>query len=106
MKKLLFVAALGVAGLASAKEVKNESTAAKKEVEKETVSEKKLSQNSKEQAKILLKEIAWVGVSTWCGKVFYLNANDYSSMAELNDAATYFTNQQCAGASTFTGQFT
>jgi hypothetical protein len=50
--------------------------------------------------------ITWIGVSTWCGKVFYLNASDYSSYEELDAAATQFTNQQCAGASTFTGQYT
>ncbi|KFF21306.1 hypothetical protein [Chryseobacterium sp. JM1] len=103
MKKLLFIAALGAVGVMSAKEIKKENISVKN---KEVVTGKVELQNVKEQTKRVIVLYNWIGVSTWCGKVFYLDANDYSSMAELNSDAAYFTNQQCAGASTFTGQYT
>lgn len=100
MKKFFLIVAIGVAGLMSAK-----GTSYKKVNKKSETTEKK-AVNNKLSAKANAAFYNWVGVSTWCGKVFYLDASDYSSMGELNDAATQFTNQQCAGASTFTGQYT
>lgn len=83
--------------------------AKKPETKRETV-ESKNSKNTKQDSqidlKVALKPIAWIGVSTWCGKVFYLNANDYSNYEELDAAATQFTQQQCAGHSTLPTQFT
>jgi len=102
MKKLLLVAALGVAGLVSAKDVKSEIA----DVKNEVVKNENAKEVSKEQSKVILRDIAWIGVSTWCGKVFYLNANDYSSFEELDAAAGQFTQQQCAGASSQIVQFT
>ena len=100
MKKIFFIAALGVAGLVSAKGVADKKVGKKAEtIEKKAV-------NNKVSIKAKAAFYNWVGVSTWCGKVFYLDASDYSSMDELSDAATQFTNQQCSGASTFTGQYT
>lgn len=92
MKKLLLLAAFGVAGFVSAKDVKTEST----DLKKENVTKKSLNKNSKQQSKVLPGGINWIGVSTWCGKVFYLNANDYSNSEELDAAAAHFTQQQCA----------
>jgi len=103
MKKLLFVATFCVAGLMSAKNAE----AKKQEAKKETVESKSnesTAQDLQKDLKVALKPIVWIGVSTWCGKVFYLDANDYTSMDELNDAATYFSDQQCSG--TFVGQYT
>lgn len=100
MKKLILIAALGVAGIISAKDV-----ADKKVIKKaETIEIKYINNNIDKKAK--MPPITWIGVSTCCGKVFYLNATDYSSYEELDAAASQFTNQQCAGASTFTGQYT
>lgn len=100
MKKVILIAALGVAGLVSAK-----GSADKKVIKKtETTVKKVLNSNASNKTKAAFYN--WIGVSTWCGKVFYLEASDYSSFEELDAAATQFTNQQCAGASTFTGQYT
>ncbi|SIS92573.1 hypothetical protein SAMN05421786_103153 [Chryseobacterium ureilyticum] len=96
MKKLILIVALGVTGVMSAKEV------ADKKVD--TTEKKAISNKTSNKAKAVFYQ--WIGVSTWCGKVFYLDASDYTGVGELNDAATQFTNQQCAGASTFTGQYT
>ncbi|WP_294209716.1 hypothetical protein [uncultured Chryseobacterium sp.] len=102
MKKLLFVATICVAGLTSAKNLEIKKPEAKRETV-ELKNTENTKQNSLKDLKVALKPIAWIGVSTWCGKVFYLDANDYTSMDELNDAATYFTDQQCSG--TFVGQY-
>ncbi|MEY8758660.1 hypothetical protein [Chryseobacterium tongliaoense] len=100
MKKLLFITALGAAGLTSAKEIKKENTSVKN---KEAVIEKVESQNLEKQVKIAISLHNWIGVSTWCGKVFYLDANDYSNIADLNADAAYFTDQQCASTQLGTG---
>ncbi|EFK36865.1 Uncharacterised protein [Chryseobacterium gleum] len=100
MKKIFFIAALGVAGFMSAK-----GSADNKVIRKaKTTDNKSVNSNTSNKAKAAFYN--WIGVSTWCGKVFYLDASDYSSFEELDAAATQFTNQQCAGASTFTGQYT
>jgi len=103
MKKLLFVATICVAGLMNAKNAEIKKPELKRETA-ESKSNESTKQDSQTDLKVALKPIAWIGVSTWCGKVFYLDANDYTSMDELNDAATYFTDQQCSG--TFVGQYT
>ena len=100
MKKLLFIVALGAAGLTSAKEIKKEDASVKN---KEGVTEKVENQNLEKQVKIAMLLRNWIGVSTWCGKVFYLDASDYSSIADLNADATYFTDQQCASTQLGTG---
>ena len=92
MKKLFLLAALGVAGFASAKSVKTENV----ELKREVVKVEYVKEVSTKQSKVLLRDISWIGVSTWCGKVFYLNANDYSNIEELDAAAAQFTQQQCA----------
>lgn len=97
MKKLLFIAALGAAGLTNAKEIKKENTSVKN---KEAVTE---NQDLERQVKIAILLRNWIGVSTWCGKVFYLDADDYSSDEELYSAASYFTGQQCATTQLGTG---
>lgn len=38
---------------------------------------------------------AWVAVPTWCGKIFYLDMNHYSSEEQLISAAAHFTDAQC-----------
>jgi len=105
MKKLLFVATICVAGLMNAKNAEAEKPELKKETA-ESKSNESTKQDSQADLKVVLKPIAWIGVSTWCGRVFYLNANDYSNYEELDAAATQFTQQQCAGHSVLPTQFT
>jgi len=105
MKKLLFIATLCVAGLVSAKNAEVKKPEAKRETA-ESKNNESTKQDSQTDLKVALKRIAWIGVSTWCGKVFYLGANDYSNYEELDAAATQFTQQQCAGHSTLPTQFT
>lgn len=100
MKKVFFIAAFGVAGLMSAKGITD------KKVIKKIVTTEKKNVNKKVSKKTKAAFYNWIGVSTWCGKVFYLDMNDYSNAEELDAAATQFTNQQCATATTFTGQYT
>lgn len=92
---------VSIAGFMSAK-----GSADKKVIKKVETMEKKSAHHNMVSAKAKAAFYNWIGVSTWCGKVFYLDASDYSSGEELDGAATQFTNQQCAGASTFTGQYT
>ena len=76
MKKLLLLAAFGVAGLMSAKGYLVSLT---------------IEQNVEAE----LSEHDWLVVETWCGKVFYLDNNHYSSFEEIAKDADYFTDQQC-----------
>lgn len=47
------------------------------------------------EIKVALLKHDWLTVETWCGKVFYLDNNHYSSFQEVGAAANYFTDQQC-----------
>lgn len=57
MKKILLVAALGVAGIMSAKEIKIETREAKEEVEKAVLTEMSQDQKSNSKVKLLLNDI-------------------------------------------------
>ena len=94
MKKLFFIAALGVAGMMSA--------SASNDVNIDLVK----SDEATVKADLVLiapPEHAWIGVQTWCGKVFYLDMNHYNSQAELEAAASHFTQAQCGTRSTDIG---
>ncbi len=90
MKKLLLVAAIAVAGLVSAKNVK---------IEFETNSNsitKNYFNNGLMISKLLVYQ--WVPVSTGCGKVFYLDNSMYGDCYEcLQEDARKFTDAQCGG---------
>lgn len=83
MKKLLLVAALGVAGLVSAKEnVKNDELNTKNCI---------LIVSKKEN--VLLRHLVQITAS--CGKIYYLDTDQYASFEELMDAVDYFDAQKC-----------
>lgn len=86
MKKLLLVATLGVAVFMSAKDNQNDvcdyQNLSTNEVQYELLS-------------AAPPEHDWLEVETWCGKVFYLDNNHYSSFEEIGADANYFTDQQC-----------
>ena len=83
MKKLMFVAALVVAGMVSGK------TSNKKLLDLQP-------QNSMLNFIKLPVVYDWVKVTTSCGKVFYLNGSDYTNCYEcLQEDARKFTDAQC-----------
>ena len=86
MKKLFFMVALGVAGMMSANRMENEVTIPQKSFTNEVTFELNV---------LTPPEHDWIEVETWCGKVFYLDNNDYSSFQEIGTDANYFTDQQC-----------
>lgn len=96
MRKLFFVVALGAAGLVSAKEnpVKTDKPAEKAE----TVT-KQDSEEVKAEARQLFRYYNWVTVTTWCGKVFYLDYNMYDSYEGYAEDAAQFSIAQCGGTS-------
>lgn len=85
MKKLLFVAALGVASLVSAKEF----------------SKKSLLKNPEKQNKKLidarLKNLPyqWVKVNSPCGEVYWIQAANYRTVSDALDAIDYFNEAKC-----------
>lgn len=78
MKKLLFVAALGVAGLMSA-------GVSKTACDTKAV---KLLQNYED-------DYDWITISSPCGAVYFLDGNDYCTMDDLMDDVNYFDGQKC-----------
>ncbi len=89
MKKLLFVAALGVAGVMSAK-CNGINSLQKEKLE------------SKDNFAVLLFAYDWVPVHTSCGKTFYLDGNDYTDCYEcLQEHARQFTDAQCGAGASF-----
>ena len=89
MKKLLFIAALGVAGLVSAKNVEEIKT--EKAKEKAPV-EKTISVEKKSTAK---KPYNWVTIVSPCGAVFYLDMNDYATTDAFWADAHHFSDVKC-----------
>lgn len=88
MKKLLLVAALGVVGFVSAKEVKIENTEAKKENVKEETKEQKS------------KVYAWIQIIAPCGAVYYLAADNYSgcTWGDFWDDVDHFNSVKCGSS--------
>lgn len=93
MKKLLFVAALGVAGLMSAKDVKEGA-----DINTNIVSKSSLDKNV-EISKVF--RYHWVSVVTGCGAVFYLDYNMYDSYEAFQEDARYFTDIKCGEGECF-----
>ncbi len=85
MKKVLLLAAFGVAGLMSASENRNDFSNSQKLF----VDEEKYELNA------VVVDHDWIVVETWCGKVFYLDNNHYESFEAIGADANYFTDQQC-----------
>ena len=87
MKKLFFVAALGVAGLMSANVVN------KQELKAEDV------KNQEQLFKSKTVAYSWVAIISPCGKVYYLAYESYAncSMDDLYGDIAYFNAQQCGG---------
>lgn len=85
MKKVLLLAAFGVAGLMSAKDNQSDISTCQKVFVNEVTFE----------LNVALAEHDWIMVETWCGKVFYLDNNHYSSFEQIGAHANYFTDQQC-----------
>ncbi len=85
MKKVLLLAAFGVAGLMSASENRNDFSNSQKLF----VDEEKYEWNA------VVVDHDWIVVETWCGKVFYLDNNHYESFEAIGADANYFTDQQC-----------
>ena len=85
MKKLFFIAALGAAGFVSAKDARSDVSTFQKVFANEV------------QCKFIATppEHDWLEIETWCGKVFYLDNNHYSSFEQIGADANYFTDQQC-----------
>ena len=86
MKKLFFIAALGVAGMMSASICNNVNVDLEKTVETTVKADLIL---------VTPPDHVWVAVPTWCGKIFYLDLNHYSSEEQLISAAAHFTEAQC-----------
>lgn len=91
MKKLFFIVTLGVAGMMNATVINNLSVDLEKTLE-----------TTASSSAVLLAppDHAWIAVPTWCGKIFYLDINHYSSEEELISAAAHFTDAQCGKRNT------
>lgn len=85
MKKLLFMTALGVAGLVSAKE------SVKKSLVKSPV---KLNASFID-AKLKNLPYQWVKVNSPCGEVYWLQAANYKTVSDAIDAIDYFNEAKC-----------
>ncbi len=84
MKKMLFVVALGVAGLLCAKgTVKSKKSVIKPIVKKSLV------------MKTPQMPSQWVECHSPCGKVYWLQASNYNTPAELLDAQQEFNDIKC-----------
>ncbi|MFY1045197.1 hypothetical protein [Chryseobacterium sp. GP-SGM7] len=86
MKKLFFIAAFSAVGMLSAKDNR------KDVCDYQDVCADKV-QYTLMSAKLPAHD--WLEVETWCGKVFYLDNNHYSSFEQIAADANYFTDQQC-----------
>ncbi|MBB6330367.1 hypothetical protein HNP24_001317 [Chryseobacterium sediminis] len=86
MKKIIFIAALGTAGLMSAKSITT-----KKVIKKAETTEKKGLNRSKTKAVLY----NWIQVTSPCGAVYYLEASDYDSVGDFTDDVIYFNAQKC-----------
>lgn len=91
MKKLFFIAALGVAGLMSAS-INNDAFASCKTID---------STLQFDIVSISPPQYEWVTVTTVCGKVFFLDANMYSCYEELQEDSRIFTDAQCGQGYSF-----
>lgn len=89
MKKLIVLAALGVAGFMSAKGNVSEVTKSKG---KQNVVVNVTKESVKTKAAFIYR---WIGIESPCGAVYFLNADDYSSWSEFMDDVTYFNGQKC-----------
>lgn len=83
MKKLLLVAALGIAGLVSAKE----------NVKKIELNTKNCILIVSNKENVFLRHLVQITAS--CGKIYYLDTDQYASFEELMDAVDYFDAQKC-----------
>ena len=89
MKKLFFIAALGVAGMMSASETSNNICSSSSSDNAVAFS---LNLNT---VSLVPTEREWVTVTTGCGKVFFLDANMYDSYEGLQEDSRIFTDAQC-----------
>lgn len=89
MKKLLLIAAIGAAGLMSAKSITE-----KKVIKKVETTEKKVRSKVSNKAKKAVF-YNWIQVTSPCGAVYYLEASDYGSIEAFADDVVYFNAQKC-----------
>ncbi|WP_124640992.1 hypothetical protein [Amniculibacterium aquaticum] len=93
MRKLFLVAALGVAGLMSAKEqiVKNICM-----ISSESVIE------SESMNTLLVEGHTWIAIDSGCGQQYFLDLNHYSDdvagLKAFQDDIAFFSEQKCRGA--------
>ena len=85
MKKLLLVAAIGVAGLVSAKEV----------VKKNLVKSPVKPNSSFIDAKLKNLPYQWLKVNSPCGVVYWIQAANYRTVSDAVDAIDYFNEAKC-----------
>ncbi len=83
MKKLFLTATLCVAGLVSAKE----------NVKNDELNTKNCILNFSNTENVLLRHLVQITAS--CGKIYYLDTEQYASFEELMDAVDYFDAQKC-----------
>ena len=88
MKKLFFIAALGVAGMMNASETSNNICSSSLD----NAVAFSLNLNA---VSLVPSEREWVTVTAACGKVFFLDANMYSCYEELQEDSRIFTDAQC-----------
>lgn len=96
MKKLFFIAALAVAGMASANTSEIKDVNAENAKEKTILVESKNQQGVTQTLKVTFKPYNWVTIVTPCGAVFYLDYNDYATTDEFWDDVHHFAEIKCS----------